>query len=478
MDELRILIARLGWPSISARWWAMQELAARLGEPDSRVETALLQLLSSCKLEAEVVEILCIFWMATQAHGYSPALNLPENIPRTSILSEMILKSIGFLPERDAGGLEEVPDGFEIPQDFNGVQGSDLPRIFRTSMGKLEKQTRLPFVRQMAFEWGANRDSNPDAPFQGDPWYFLRPLGDGFIGQLSSRAALRAISAYLRTLVVAEELWDIPTKMAEKWSLLALPVHPSLAFLRPRRPAWFPRRTDFDGDTEEFEESLRSLVDRVRSAGSGEELIAFSSPIVMSMERCVEVSVVRWLQSADSHIADSEVSAHLDDFWTSGRMLPSSTPGSLSTTSLLALPNLDGLIDMKCKAWPLAVPLGLERLGYLQHDLYPGRLFLPTQPASCMAELLPRDGGLEVKVDTRVIADLCYWNAGWGAVRPMQFSGNCGTALTSRGTIYREKPLGMSGKVRSFFLWQVRTLQREGRHDQFKETLASGAMYV
>ena len=123
MDELRILIARLGWPSISARWCAMQELAARLGEPDSRVETALLQLLSSCKLEAEVVEILCIFWMATQAHGYSPALNLPENIPRTSILSEMILKSIGFLPERDAGGLEEVPDGFEIPQDFNGVQG-------------------------------------------------------------------------------------------------------------------------------------------------------------------------------------------------------------------------------------------------------------------------------------------------------------------------------------------------------------------
>ena len=65
MNDLRMLIARLGWPSTSARWWAMQELAARLGESATKVETeySLLQLLRSRKLEAEVVEVLCIFWI-------------------------------------------------------------------------------------------------------------------------------------------------------------------------------------------------------------------------------------------------------------------------------------------------------------------------------------------------------------------------------------------------------------------------------
>lgn len=478
MDELRFLIARLGWPSTSARWWTMQELAARLGEPGSRVETALLKMLGSRKLEAEVAEILCIFWMAAQAYGYSPTPKLPENIPRTSILSDMLLESMGLLAESDCEGLKEVPEEFEIPQDFDGVQGSDLPRIFRTSMSELSNHTRLPFVRQMAFEWTANRDAYPDAPFQGDPGHFLRALGDGFVGQLSSRTALRAISAYLRTLAVAEEFWAMPTKRADERALLALPIHPTLAFLRPHRPTWFPGKTDFDGDTEVIEASLQDLVGRVQAVGPGDELIAFSSSIVMSMERCVEVSIVRWSQAADSNIADADLAAHLEDFWTHRRMLPSAAPEPLSTTTLLALPHLDGLMHGKCKAWPLAAPLDFDRLGYLQHDLYPGRLFFPTLPGSYQAELTPRDGKLDIKVDGQVVADLCYWNAGWGAARPVQFGGNCGTALTSRGKGYREEPASMREKVRSFYLWQVRTLQRNGSFDEFSETLDTGAMYV
>lgn len=268
MDELRILIARLGWPSTSARWWSMQELAARLGKAAIRDETeyALLQQLSSRKLEAEVVEVLCIFWMATQAYGYSPSLKLAESIPKSSILSDLLLESFGMFAEDDEE-LEEAPDDFEIPQDFDGVQGSDLPRMFRTSMGELESRTGFPFVRQMAFEWAANRSAYPDAPFQGDPWHFSRPLGDGFIGQLSSRTALRAISAYLRTLAVAEEFWGMPTDRAEARALLALPVHPTLALLRPQRPVWFPAATDFDGDIEAIESSVRGLEAHVKKYG-------------------------------------------------------------------------------------------------------------------------------------------------------------------------------------------------------------------
>ncbi|MBX8560177.1 multidrug DMT transporter permease [Pseudomonas cichorii] len=480
MDELRILIARLGWPSTSARWWTMQELAARLNEPDSRAETesVLLQLLSTRKLEAEVIEVLCIYWMAAQAYGYSPTPKLAESIPRSSILSDLLLESFSMFAECGDEELEEVPEEFEIPQDFDGVQGSDLPRIFRTSMGELENHTGLPFARQMAFEWTANRSAYPDAPFQRDPWHFLRPLGDGFVGQLSSRTALRAISAYLRTLAVAKEFWAMPTNRADERALLALPIHPTLALLRPRRPAWFPGTTDFDGNTEAIEASLRAMIDRVQAVRSGDELIAFSSPIVMSMERCVEVSIVRWSQAADSNIADADLAAYLEDFWIHGRMIPSVHPEPLSTTTLLVLPHLDGLMEEKSKAWPLAAPLGLDRIGYLQHDLYPGRLFLPTLPGSYQAELIPRNGQLEIKVNEQVVADLCYWNAGWGAARPMQFGGNCGTALTSRGTGYRERPALTEGTVRSFYLWQVKTLHRGNTFDRFSQTLTMGAMFV
>jgi hypothetical protein len=78
MDDLRILIARLGWPSTAARWWTMQELATRLGEPATKAETetALLQVLRSRKLEAETVEALSIFWMAAMGEGYSPTTEL------------------------------------------------------------------------------------------------------------------------------------------------------------------------------------------------------------------------------------------------------------------------------------------------------------------------------------------------------------------------------------------------------------------
>ena len=69
----------------------MQELAGRLGDPGSKAETetALIQLLDSRKLEAEAVEVLCIFWMAAEAHSYSPPPKLANRILKPSILSDM-----------------------------------------------------------------------------------------------------------------------------------------------------------------------------------------------------------------------------------------------------------------------------------------------------------------------------------------------------------------------------------------------------
>ncbi len=480
MDDLRILVSRLGWPSTAARWWTMQELAGRLGAPAAKAatEAVLLEFLVSRKLEAELVEVLFVFWIAAQAHGYEASPKLAESIPKTSILSELLLESLGLWARTPDEALEEVPEDFEIPQDFTGVQGSDLPRIFRTSMTELDAATGLPFVRQMAFEWSVNKGAYPDAPFPGDPWYFSQPLGDGFIGQISSRTALRMISAYLRALAVAEQFWGMPPDRAEDRALLALPVHPTLALLRPRRPAWFPGRTDFDGDDNAIEGAVRGLVERVQLERPGDELVAFSSPIVVSMDRCVEVSVVRWAQAADGSVADESLAEHLKCLWRTGRLISSDFSEPLGTTTVLALPAPQAITDGKSRAWPLAKPLDFDRLGYLQHDLYPGRLFLPTMPGRSQLEVTPCGGMLEVRSGSEVVADLGYWNAGWGPFRPMQFDGNCGTALVSQGTAYRTSLDGAVPAVRSFYFWRVRTLHRKSSLDRFDETLTFGVTFV
>lgn len=480
MDDLSILIARLCWPSTATRWWTMQELAARLGEPASKAatEAALLRFLSSRKLEAEVVEVLCVFWIAAQMHRYKASQKLAQSISKPSILTYLLLESLSLQTEPPITDLEEVAESFAIPQDFNDIQGTDLPRIFHTTMVNLERDSGFPFVRQMAFEWSVNSNVYPDAPFQGDHGHFIRPLGDGFIGHISSRAAIRMISAYLRTLSVAEELWSMPSELAKKMTLLALPVHPTLALLRPLRPSWFPRVTDFDGDHEAISAAVRSLIEQAPFESPGDELIAFTSSIVISTERCVEVSVVRWSQVVGGCIKDESLAGHLKDFWSNGQMLQDYAPEPLSTTTVLMSPALYSVVDNRSRAWPLAMPIGLDRLGYLQHDLYPGRLLLPTMPDHELIEIVPRNGQLEVKSDNEVVADLYYWNAGWGPARPMQFDGNCGTALVSKGKAYRELTDVAGQDVRSFYYWRVRTLHRKGFYENFDETLKFGVVFV
>ena len=174
MDDLPVLIARLGWPTVSSRWWTMQELATRLGDSTKKgpTEAALLHHLGSRKLESEVVETLCIFWMAAQEHGYTPATELAGSVTKPSLLSDLFLDDLGLPVGQIDAALKEAPSDFEIPDDFEGVQGIDLPRIFRTRLNGLVKLTGLPFLRQMAFEWTQNRATYPEAPYQGDPWHF------------------------------------------------------------------------------------------------------------------------------------------------------------------------------------------------------------------------------------------------------------------------------------------------------------------
>ena len=89
----------------------------------------------------------------------------------------------------------------------------------------------------------------------------------------------------------------------------------------------------------------------------------------------MEVSVVRWAQAAGGSVAGEGLAEHLKDLWRTGELLASDFQEPLGTTTVLELPAPHEIADEESKAWPLAKPLNFYRLGYLQHDLYPGRLF-------------------------------------------------------------------------------------------------------
>lgn len=480
MNDLRILIARLGWPTPACRWWTLQELAKRLSDTATTAETeaALLKLLHSRKLEAEVVEALCIFWMAAGHHGYVPNPDLPNCTPKPSLLSNLFLEALGFEAQVLDADLKVAPTCFEIPDDFDGAQGVDLARIFRTMLSGLELRTKFPLIRQMAFEWAQNRTAYPEAPLQGDIWHFAVPLGKGFAGPYSARATLRAISAYLRTLVVAERVWGLPSGVVLHYALKALPIHPTLAALNPSRPAWVPVRGCFSGDANEIEETLRGVVDSVAAERSGDELIALSTSVEMTMGRCVEVLLVRWLQAGGSEVADQDLTAHLATFWHDMPMLPSMPTTPLDRKTWLGSVPIDELLDDTSASLPLAGLIDLNRMGYLQLNLYPSRLFVPTLAGTGRTEVRQVGTTLEILENEQVVADYVHWNAGWGPVRPGLLSGACGAALVSRGTTYREFSAVKGEVVRSFYLWQVRLLHRSNTHDAFDETLKNGVFFV
>ena len=101
----------------------------------------------------------------------------------------------------------------------------------------------------------------------------------------------------------------------------------------------------------------RSLVEQAQVERPGDELIAFTSPIAISMERCIEVSIVRWNQVGGGCIPDENLAEHLQDYWSSGKMLHSHALDPLSTMTVLIPPACYAVTDKQSRAWPLTLSL-------------------------------------------------------------------------------------------------------------------------
>lgn len=467
--DLELLVARLRWPIAATRWWAMQELASLLLSPSTHEEVCerLVCELRLCRLEAETVEVLSIFWMAFN-RGWIVVPELGTAAIHLSLLAKRLLEDMGQTPSTNITPCVTVaPRDFEVPASFERIRGAGVPRIYIVLMEHLERQYNLPFTKQFAFEWSRTDAAYPDAPFQGDLSYFVHPAGHKATGTFAARNHLRMLTAFQRTLEVARTLWRMPKEMAFYYACYALPLEPTLAFLRPSRPLWLPQLSP---SVVENEKSVAAFISEAQTAltltNPTAALLAMVTPVVVSAHEIIELSVVRWKMWGKHPVNAESLAARFD------RRQQHNVHGKFDahpwgTRSFLSSPEFDDVLDEQTQSAPLATNDAFGRVGYLQKELYLKRLYLPVitgQDSEISVE--PSAGDLTVLIEGKLIATSTYWNAGWSPGHPVGISALCGTSLVGE---VEEVAVVTAPPDGHFYLWTVTRLKRQGGYGDFEE---------
>lgn len=466
--DLELLLVRLRWPVASTRWWTMQELAALLCSPDTQELTSkrLLTELTRCRLEAETVEILCIFWMALQ-QSYLPPSDLTAAVTRPSLLAAMLLDEMQVeLPGNPHPPLRLAPADFEVPQKFGKFQNLGVPGIFLARLSRLEQTSGLPFLQQCAYEWHRTEAVYQDSPLQGDLVYFVRPLGDGAAGGFAARSLLRMTTAYQRTLDVARTFWGMPEEIVQSLVIDSLPIDPTLALLRAQRPSWLPPLGQaIAADLASTERFIRQVLDNISTSVPGAQLLAFASPVHVDQLEIIDLTVVRWRQWGDAPVQAHDLAQHFFERQDRGHYGVCQTP-ILGGTTYIPTVKLNKIVDQKTNAAPMAAVHSFSRFGYLQNDLYPSRLYYPLLTGvNGGLTIEPMLGALSVSAKNGQIATSHYWNAGWAPAHPANISGLCGTAVISSSLCPQsaEEPI----PDRFFYLWRLTRHKRTYGYEPF-----------
>ena len=136
-------------------------------------------------------------------------------------------------------------------------------------------------------------------------------------------------------------------------------------------------------------------------------------------------------------------------------------------SSISSLP-LEQVADEECNAAPMAAHLSIDRIGYLQRDLFPDRLYLPV--VTGMTEDLvaePSGGTIGITFSGDAVANLSYWAAGWSPGHPSGTGGLVGTSLVGRldgpQSELEDEPDG------HFYLWCLTRLTRKHGYGEWDD---------
>jgi hypothetical protein len=464
--DLAMLLARLDWPVPSVRWWAIQEVASLLTSEEfgGQVETALIEKLSATLFETEVTELLFVFWLASR-DGYSVPDKLGSAIAARSQLTLLLLHDAGYSGVSQ-GSLSSplllAPSSFSLPDDLVRAEGTEVPRIFGTILRRLEQKSGHPFLAQYAFEWTSLLRRRQAIWL--DVSHFYSRTREGVTGQFVSQASHRGRSAYLRVLEIAREYWGLPNRIAADYSLMALPIDPLLAKLRPTRPTWMVQwPQEVKANAEALSTYVRSIVTRFEHENGNQVLGAFSCLIHHSNLEVLDLTVTLWARLSETRIdAQHLAELTLDEAWHNKLHLDGlSTAGWCEPDD-----SINKLANTGAKTIPVAGRVYPTRHGYLNTEVTSRGIYAPLQIiGDTVVEVRPLDTMLSYSINGVVLGTSQVWNMEWQPYHLRETGPHCGIHLT---LLKENLPLLLQNVPKEYlYFWELKKVSRKQEHEPY-----------
>ncbi|CAM5218346.1 hypothetical protein CDEF62S_01316 [Castellaniella defragrans] len=350
----------------------------------------------------------------------------------------------------------EVPRFYQQPELKKELAlGQIVPGVLMLKMQDLQREWRKPFVAQWVFEFDRlleHSDGNTDGHFS-----FFFPENDrGDVGQFIARRGQLARSAFLRTLALAGDLWNIPIRQVQAGALVTSPADLSLLPILPGDvPTWVKHLHDARPCTPDEAAGLAASVLKEVYESQDKALLHLNLPLHGDARYQCELEIVSVLVSGEN--VDAEEVFHLHDF------LPGRVSVSRTEDLLLRVDALGGDATFPTKAGgrlrPVLLPLVGDNVGYLQSDLVRRMPRLPAHNLPNPLIVAPRRGGADVILSGAEVGELLYWNWKWKPTHPKEMGSPVGVCLVLESGVTR-RILHVDG-MRLGHAWRATVLTRE-----------------
>lgn len=475
----KIGLSRLRLPIPSAKLAIIHGAADALQNDNCQqaLWDALIQWISKLELESEVAEALCIAVLAKQASIVSSA-KLQMAINRPSPLSDLLVHEISGHPllinswfKAHSG---EAPPLFTGREDLEELTaGRIVPPILSSRMTQLEKQSGKHFLRQWAYEFGRLRDK---IGWQSDgSWeYFIDENRDRATGQFITRRGHLARSAYLRTLSLAVDQWDMPEDIAFREARYATPADLSFLKMLPgKEPSWAELLCGEAPSTlEELQKALTSVVNIVAKDTPNHVLLHLNTPIFFGKNYKAEVELITCLQD-DKYLSPEEM-MKLHRFLPGQFSLPRTSDWDFlihNKTGVEGVLTMGGGVSIL----PALLPCAAQFVGYLQFDLVGRMPYLPANYTSPVPLIgTPRKGGMDLKLGNDQVGEFLYWNHQWSPTHDKALDASCGISLILSSDTCKE--LWSVSEMNLKYYWKATILKRESDYGKWEEETIYGAL--
>ena len=255
-EGLTFLFSRLTWPSGMVRERACVVIADLLinSQWTEIVQKHLIRWMKAQTLESIVAIGLLVFLRAKiQDSGFviPPAEELSSACHRSSVLSWMLMNELmpNNVPSLNWATLNSgsAPENFQTDPFFTKYSRTFLPPIYTDSAKQIEARSRVPFVRQWAFEWHRILQNIGKQP-STDPLYFWGNEHSDHYVAIDFELSEVYRSAFLRALAWAVMVGALSVTDAEYFALKTCPIDLGLWRLKSTsQPIWWPKADEREG---------------------------------------------------------------------------------------------------------------------------------------------------------------------------------------------------------------------------------------